>query len=247
VLTDTDSYPITEERVAAAVDAAGAGYDDMAAILTRPDLALPLLRRAYEEATAKDQRLLYAHILAVLGDDTGAADLIAAIRAAQGLDQGWRYKGMGQFGPNMSPLDRLIYALGRAGARHATGVILEKLKLLEASHEFSHFRAMALALEMLGDPAAADPLSELIQKPGIRGHAMTGIDQALERARKYPSWTATEPRSDAIRELILGRALYRCGDKDGLGKQILEEYTEDLRGHLSRHAKAVLESREGID
>ena len=42
------------------------------------------------------------------------------------------------------------------------------------------------------------------------------------------------------RELLLARALYRCGDCQGVGEKILREYVEDLRGHLSRHAQAVL-------
>ena len=41
-------------------------------------------------------------------------------------------------------------------------------------------------------------------------------------------------------ELILARALYRCGDYEGLGEKILNEYINDYRGHYSRHAFAVL-------
>jgi hypothetical protein len=41
---------------------------------------------------------------------------------------------------------------------------------------------------------------------------------------------------------MLARALYRCGDYDGVGRKILEAYTHDLRGHFARHAKAVLEA-----
>jgi len=36
----------------------------------------------------------------------------------------------------------------------------------------------------------------------------------------------------------------RCGDKDGLGKAILTRYAKDLRGHLARHAAAVLRGPE---
>ncbi|HNT87887.1 MAG TPA: hypothetical protein PKL84_08480, partial [Candidatus Hydrogenedentes bacterium] len=41
-------------------------------------------------------------------------------------------------------------------------------------------------------------------------------------------------------ELLLDRALYRCGDFEELGEGILHEYAHDLRGHLARHAQAVL-------
>jgi len=45
-------------------------------------------------------------------------------------------------------------------------------------------------------------------------------------------------------ELVLARALYRCGDYEGIGKKILSEYAHDLRGHYSRHAYAVLKERK---
>ncbi|MCX7006892.1 MAG: hypothetical protein NTY53_06535, partial [Kiritimatiellaeota bacterium] len=49
-------------------------------------------------------------------------------------------------------------------------------------------------------------------------------------------------RRESLRELIIARALYHCGDAGGLGEQTLRSYSEDLRGHLSRHAQAVLTS-----
>ena len=44
----------------------------------------------------------------------------------------------------------------------------------------------------------------------------------------------------ATRELLIARALYRCGDWEGLGEHTLRQYTQDLRGHFVRHAQAVL-------
>jgi hypothetical protein len=247
VLTQEDSYPLSLERVAAAVEAAGDGYKDISVILARPDAALPLLRKAHAAASPGERKLTYAHILAVLGDPSGVLDLLAAVEAAPALDEGWRYTGMGQYGPNMSRLDRLMVALGSTRDRRATGAIIAKLELLKPEDAFSHFRAVALALERLGDPAAAESLAELLSRPGIGGHATTTIQGAIQEARKWPSWNATEPRSNAIRELILSRALFLCGDKDGLARKTLEAYTKDLRGHLSRHAQAILQSRRKLD
>ncbi|MGQ9589997.1 MAG: FAD-dependent oxidoreductase, partial [Planctomycetota bacterium] len=241
VLAEEDSFPLPWERVAEAVWAGGEGFAEVAAILAQPEAALPLLREAYAYAFG-ERRVRYAQILAILGDPTGVDDLVARVEAAEGFDRGWRYTAMGQYGPNMSPLDRLVYALGRAGDRRAVPAIVRKARLLRPEDEFSHFRAVAVALERLGDPAGADALAELLSKPGIRGHAETSIQAALEGARKDPSWTATESRSNAIRELLLARALFRSGDKDGLGRRVLEEYAKDLRGHLSRHAHEVLGS-----
>jgi len=241
VLDATDSFPLPPERVAEAVYSLRDNYKDVAVVLANSRQALPLLKKAYAEAP--DQaRLIYAHVLAVLGDPTGVGDLIAAVDAADKLDKGWRYTGMGQYGRNMSNLDTYMYAMGRTHGRQATPVILSKLKLLEPTSEFSHFRAMAMALDQLRDPAAAGPLAELLANPQIRGHAIATPDKVVERAKKWASWTATEPRSNALRELMLAVALFRCGDKDGLGRKILEEYTKDYRGHLARHAAAVLQA-----
>jgi hypothetical protein len=162
------------------------------------------------------------------------------VERANGWDRGWNFKGMGQFGNAFSPLDSQIVALGHAGDRRAVSVILEKLKLLAATSEFSHYRAAALALELLRDPAAAGALAEALRQPGIAGHAHLSIDVAI--ADETPGGTNSEQtRRESLREIALARALYRCGDSAGLGEKTLRQYTHDLRGHLARHAQAVLE------
>ncbi len=55
---------------------------------------------------------------------------------------------------------------------------------------------------------------------------------------------AVQTRRESLREVALARALFRCGDYGNMGRQILTEYTKDLRGHFARHAKAVLEQGE---
>jgi len=240
VLTDKDSLPLPPEKIAEAVYSVRDDYKDVAIVLAHSEQARPLLRKAFAEAP-DEHKLIYAHILGVMGDATGFPTLLEAVEAAPDLGKGWHYRGMGQFGRNMSVVDTHIYALGRIRDRRATPAILKKLKLLKPGDAFSHFRTMALALEQLHDPEAAGPLAELLATPGIRGHAIATVDQVVERGRTSRSWTATAPRSNALCELMLARALYRCGDKDGLGKKVLEEYTKDYRGHLARHAAAVLE------
>ena len=147
---------------------------------------------------------------------------------------------MGQFGVALSPLDNVIIALGRTGNPKAIPVILEKLNMLKAASEFSHHRAVGLALELIGDESAAKPLAALLSKPNLAGHVHTTIEIAKKMGA--PGGTNSEQaRRESLRELILARALYRCGDHDGTGENILRNYTQDLRGHLARHAKAVLE------
>lgn len=233
VLTDKDSYPIPEDKVAEAVK-----LKNIAVILAQPEVSSPLLRRAWREAQSAEDKLAYAHILAVLGDAAGLDTLIAAVES-QGWDKGWSYRGGGQFGPALSPLDDLLVAMGRTRDRRALAAILRKASTLNAQSEFSHWRAVALSLEAIGDPAAAVPLAEMLGRPGMTGFAHLTVDIARERSGLNPADNKT--RDESIRELGLARALYRCGDKDGLGKKILNEYTQDLRGHFARHARMVIE------
>jgi hypothetical protein len=239
VLTDEDSYPLPDERIVQAVELLKQGRG-AAVIMTHPDRALPLLRDAYHAADSDQDKLTYAKALAVLGDDLGLDTLSTAVRRSAKWDTGWNYRGMGQFGAALSELDTLIVALGRTGSPKALPVILEKVALLDAQSEFSHHRAVGLALELIGDSSAAAPLAELLAKPGMKGHVHRDVQTAIEKG--VPGGTnAEQTRRESLRELMLARALYRCGDHEGVGAHILRDYTQDLRGHLARHAQAVLE------
>lgn len=240
VLTDRDSFPPPLERISAAVKSFGTEEGRGAAvILAHPQGALPLVREAYRKSEGPS-KLAYAKLLAVLGDATGLETLLAAVRETPGWDKGWNYRGSGQFGYAMSPLDNLLVALGLTRRSEAVPVIVEKLRQLSAESDFSHHRAAALALELIGHPSAAPALAEHLQKPGMTGFAHT----TLERARALDPPTegvhSVVTRRDSLRELVVARALYRCGDYQGLGRKILEQYAQDLRGHLARHARAVL-------
>jgi hypothetical protein len=244
VLTDQEVESLPREVVAAAVE--GLGKRDshgIAAILAQPDESLPLLKTAYAQADA-GARPTYAKVLAMMGDATGLDVLIAQVRAAPQWDQGWRFRGGGQYGEALSPLDTLIVALGRTRDRRALPAIVEKLDLLSAQSEFSHHRAAALALELIGDPAAVGPLANLLARPGMSGYAHVTLEDALRR--EVPGGTsAVQSRDESLRELIIARALYRCGDQDQRGEKTLQAYTQDLRGHLARHAQAVLQAKTG--
>ncbi|MEE8450300.1 MAG: FAD-dependent oxidoreductase [Thermoguttaceae bacterium] len=240
VLTDKDSFPLSDEQFAEAAESFKDGHTGASVLLTDPARALPLLGRAFVNAEP-EHRLAYAKALCTLGGSTGVETVVAEVRAAGQWDSGWNYRGMGQFGSAMSPLDNLIVALGRSRDRSAVPAVLEKVELLTAEHDFSHHRAVGLALELIGEPAAAKPLADLLAKPGMRGHVHASVDVAIER--ETPGGTnAEQTRRVSLRELMLGRALYRCGDHEGIGEEILQAYTKDLRGHLARHAKAVLEA-----
>ncbi len=242
VLEDKDSYPFPAEEIAKAVESVKDDFKGVSILLAQPDDALPLVRKAYESAQTAEDKLTYARILAVLGDGAGAETLIEAVRKHEEWDKGWDYRGMGQFGSALSPLDQLIVALGRTGEKQAVPAILEKAEKLDASSEFSHHRAVALALEMIGDRSAAKPLADILTQPDIAGYVHDTVEEAIRRDQESPGGTnAVQTRRNSLRELSLARALFRCGDYGGIGRQILTRYTNDLRGHFARHAKAVLD------
>jgi hypothetical protein len=236
VLTDTDSYPFTEGEMRNAVANVVNDFDGLGVILAQADEARPFLRSAYELAANPDNRLVYAHILGMLGDAMGITTLLEAIDGHD-WDEGWNFTGMGQYGNSVSYVDSLIIAAGSSGDRRALEPVLRKLGALDAESEFSHHRAVAIALESLKAPEAAEPLARLLQMPEMTGYAATTIERAQSEV------LIADPnlsRTLSLRELILARALFRCGDHEGLGERILRTYAQDLRGHYARHAHAVL-------
>ncbi len=250
VLEQKDNFPLPQEKIDAAVAGIASGHptpEQAAAILTHADASLPGLRKAYADATDPAARLALAQSLAILGDATGVDTLIAEVKAQTAWDAGWDYRAMGQFGSALSPLDRLIIALGRTRDSRALPILLDKLAALDAGVAFSHHRAVALALEFLADPAAAPKIAELLAKPGMTGHVHTTVQSAHAADTASKGGTnAVATRRDSLMELGFARALYRCGDHEGLGEKLLRAYTQDLRGHFARHAQAVLEKQRAL-
>jgi len=242
VLSDKDSFPLPKEKFTQAITDVLEDYKGLEVLLTDPEQAKPLLKDALKQpALNSKQRRTYAHILGMLGDPSAADPLIEEIKVAP-WDKGWQFKGMGQFGASISPLDSLIIALGKTGDKRGPKVIAEKASLLKADSDFSHFRAIALALDQTPDPAAAETLATLLKVPGIGGHAITQIDKAIVNVPTSGTDDAT--RRNELIELDLARALYRCGDFEGLGEKILKQYAQDLRGHYARHAQSVLSGKK---
>ncbi len=241
VLSEMDPFPLPLGRLEQAVKSVRNSFEGIEVIFTQPEQALPLLRNAYTTADSDPAKLIYAHILGILGDPGGASTLAEAVKARE-WDQGWKYTGMGQYGMSMSVVDSLIVALGRTHRDEALEPILAKVRQLGPEHPFSHHRAVAMALEALANPAAARPLAELLRKPDMSGHAYPDLNVATRNIPPSPTDNAT--RECSLRELVLARALYRCGDYEGLGEKTLKEYAQDLRGHYARHALAILQERQ---
>ena len=148
---------------------------------------------------------------------------------------------MGQFGMCLSRLDALITALGNARDTSTLPAVLEKAKKLEPEDYLSHFRAIAMATEAIGNREAVPVLRAMLTTPGVRGHSILSYAEA--RSSAVPDLNDTSTRNLALKELHLARALYLCGDQDGIGEEVLRRYADGLQGHYARYAQEILNSK----
>ena len=236
VLAHEDSFPLGDEAIRHAAAGELTALMPAAILLAHPEGSQPLLRHMLAGADPA-RRLDAALLLGMMGCPDAGPVLADAVRSAA-WDDGWNYRGMGQFGPSMSRLDALIYALAHTGLPDAAGVIADQVRQLPADPAFSHCRVAGIAGALLREACLAGALAELLLKPGMQGHAQLDSRAVLSQANDDPVETAA--RNNALRELYLARGLYLAGDIDGLGRAILERYAADLRGHFARHAQAVL-------
>ncbi len=239
VLTDVDNYPPSFEKIQSATKTVVNELEGLETILWDQEKGIVALTDQFYITQNEMDKLVYARILGMLGESAGWQELIKAIDKFEDWDEGWNFRGMGQFGKSISYLDSLIIAAGRTKKTEALPTIFRLMEKLTPENEFSHFRAVAIALETIADQDAAEPLFKLLQMPGVRGHVMPDIQTAKKLTP--PNKTDVTTRNNSLQELILGRALYKCGDLNGVGNQILNEYSKDLRGHYFRHASGVLE------
>jgi len=241
VLTHTDSFPLpgptVRKAVAALADMAPKSRQDvsraLAIVLSHQAPALPALRQAWASARGA-ARLRYAKVLGTLGEKQVVGELAVALDKITKWDPKILQGRMAEYAHLPTPTDALVLALGYTRDRRAVAPILRKLDLLTAETTLSHHRSVALALERIGDPSAARPLARLLARGGMRGHAMTKLEPLHNTNR------SRRRRTGPLREIVLARALVRCGDHDGIGRRILQAYTRDVRGLLSRHARAIL-------
>ncbi|OPZ05705.1 MAG: tricarballylate dehydrogenase [Alphaproteobacteria bacterium ADurb.BinA305] len=238
VLSMTDSFPLPDARFAEAVASIPDGYKGLGVVLVDYGRSVPLLKAAFRRATDPEARFKYAHVLAMMGQADGEALLIDKVRGME-WDKGWNFRGMGQFNRSVSWVDSYVIALGRAKSRQALPVLLDKARVLSVTNEFSHFRAVALALESLGDRSAAPVLGELLAREGVAGHAFK-MGPEIPVVPNYANSEGDKERTRTLRELAVARALYRLGDFEGRGERALRAYADDPRGAYAKHARLVL-------
>ncbi len=232
-----ESFPLPPEVVESATQTAPLDLFSTAVLFAHPQESLPLLLKALANPASPEQEEEAALVLGLMGRSEAAPTLVRLV-ASRPWDNGWNYRGMGQFGMSMSRMDALILALGKTGVPEAVEPIAEKIAALGSDVAFSHCRAVAVAAADLRSPRLAAPLATLLAVPTLQGHAITSTEPTLRDA--YNGTVEDQPRNLSLRELYLAKGLYLSGDCDGLGRKILERYALDLRGLYARHAEAVL-------
>jgi hypothetical protein len=142
------------------------------------------------------------------------------------------------------PAAHLLYTLGLAGDRRALPIWRRIVDLLATSTKedlFDRFRAhyyyvsgVCYGAERLGDPEAIPILNKLHSYANLcgqvcrRGFQVDHLDERL-----------------GTLEIMIGRALARCGSPEGLATLI--DYLQDVRASLAEHAHCELVAITGQD
>ncbi len=211
--------------------------------------AVPLLCEALAGATGR-RKVLLAQALAAVGSAEGVPVLVDAImdELAGGVlpprTVSVKHAGLP---PNQGAAPyaaHLVHSLGMAADERALPVWERVVDLLAATtpelivdkwqSHYCYIDAVCCGAERLGSPGAVALLSRL------HGYA------PLRRLQCESGWQVDwfEERR-AYLELVIGRALARCGSVEGL--RILVGYLSDNRAILARHAHAELRNITGQD
>jgi ribulose 1,5-bisphosphate synthetase/thiazole synthase len=254
VLDAKDNLPLSDDAIKTAVQEVGDNYKSLAAVFSDPKRAIPMMEEAYKSVQDEKIKLIYAHVLGMLGSKAGEKSLMSAIRGVD-WDKGWEYRGMGQFGRPVSWIDSYIIALAKSKATEAAKDVATLAEKIDSKSEYSHIRAIAMYFESIGDKKYAPLLASKLSLPEISGNYFSWEKNGAPAIEDYNIYNfkskkkelcrgaAAIPdgeRSSCLKELALARALYRLGDKDGLARRTLEAYKNDPRRAYAEHARLIL-------
>ncbi|WP_164821779.1 FAD-dependent oxidoreductase [Paenibacillus koleovorans] len=233
---------------------ANMGYEDvyreripMAVVCMADSRVIPLLRRETDNP-GSPRRLTAAKALAWHGDPAGIPVLLEEMERflqfdeLPGRDTSIKYVTAPPDHGAMPELAYLLYTLAMTNdCRAAVDVANRAVKKLNPTWEkftdpkhglFYYVDSLCHMAERLGHPDFIPSLKVLQQDPLFSGRTSNVLlqpDFFEERA--------------AYLELVIARALARCGDKDGL--RTLAEYLGDVRKILVRHAHQELSALTG--
>lgn len=253
VLKQKDSFSISKDTIKQAIIDYGNATNPkeagrpLAIILTHKKTSLPLVKKQFKNSTGLN-KVQYALVLGMCEKTEGVQTLLNELQNFTKWDEKIYQGSMADFAHLPTPVDAIILALGNSGEKKVVPHLLNLVEKLDSCITLSHHRSLALALEKLADQRAAKSIAELLQKPGMQGHAMLNLEDALtqlDNDGKGPNPvknSSYDKRTKALREIVLARALYKCGDYNNIGKNILENYQKDMRGLFVRHANQILKT-----
>lgn len=239
VLDETDMQIVTVQGLEKAISSLPDNYAGLEVILADTAKSIPALRKAMKKA-ASENKIYYANVLCMLGCKEGASYVLEAVKSTADWDKGWNYRGMHQFGFSVSRLDNYVMALGKCKCAESVPEILRLAAMLKPESEFSHFRAVSEALEQIGSASAAPVLHSLLCRDGMTGHHIADQRDATRKVALNINdgvyILEDSLRNRALKEIFIARALYRCGDMEGLGARVLENYASGQEAHYARFA-----------
>ena len=216
---------------------------------------VPMLEQTLEETealgqTGRPRQVLLAQALALLGSKAGAPVLISAI---QGQLDGNRlpkrtsfrrwfgYPPTGNAAPDVACL---VYSLGLTRDCRALPIwqrIVDLLATATKERVFDRYESLyyyvtsvCYGAERLGDPDAVPVLMQL--------HSYSPFQDQVSRSGFQADFLKER---QAYLELLVGRALARCGSPEGF--LILINYLDDVRTLLAEHAHTELVAIAGAD
>jgi ribulose 1,5-bisphosphate synthetase/thiazole synthase len=246
VIGQEDSYPISDAMLKLASHNVMFDYGSVPFLFAAPERAKVLLKERFKELSThssgvnEDVALVYAHVLAMLGDATGEDLLVEWVKT-----HGWGDKWSAGENAGTNRMCAYIIALGKIGSAKAVPVIVQQVEQYCAGGKKAPServaRTIALAAQGIGDPALADLLAMMLKTPGVSGHSIAYSADIPP----VPGFTSRNNYSHAEkkavgRELNLACALYRLGDKDGEAEKVLRSFADDPRGFYAQYARLVL-------
>lgn len=208
-----------------------------------------MLKAALPKYQGAERRTI-AKALAMVGSNAGVDDLIAALHEMtpdEGLQLLKAHIRHTQLPPDQGAMPEaanLLYALGMARDARALPVwdhfstLIAETRVDDIRNRylglFYYVDAVCFGAERLGDPQAVSFLRRIHSNPSFNNRSLPeGFEQDYFLERQ------------AYLELVIGRALARLGDREGL--DVLIRYLTDARALLAEHAHSELRAITGED
>ena len=229
--SDMRLYQVFEERIPI-VDICSAGPQ-----------VIPIMEQELDQAQGQ-RKVLLAQALAMIGSQAGVPILVEAIQgqlSGKGLPRRkHKVRQADRFAPDQAAMPEtahLLYSLGMTRDHRALPVWQRVADLLAGAVEedvwsqskgvFHYVDAVCVGAEQLGSPSAVPILKQIHGYPVFQGHrTLTGFQADYLKERL------------AYLEVVIGRALARCGSPSGI--IILIDYLEDVRALLAEQAYSEL-------